>query len=87
MVLLAGMAPASAAPLGARGADEGDYGERDEINQTYTLSPGANVKVNDISGPVTIETAAGDTAEVHVVRSARSREELAKKKIVVEHTE
>jgi hypothetical protein len=67
-------------------ADDGDYGERDEINKTVTLSPGASVTISDISGPVEIETSNGDTAEIHVVRSARSRADLEKKKIVVEST-
>jgi hypothetical protein len=60
-----------------------DYAERDEFTQSYTLAPGAVVTVNDISGPVEIETWDGKTAEVHVVRSAPSREELERKKIVV----
>jgi DUF4097 and DUF4098 domain-containing protein YvlB len=63
-----------------------DYRERDEINESYKLSAGARVMIHDISGPVEIETWDGETAEVHVVRSARSREDLAHKKVVVEHT-
>lgn len=85
VVLLAGLPPAST-KAGVRGLDDEDYAERDEINQTYTLSPGASVRVNDIAGPVEIETWSGDTAEVHIVRSARTREELEQKKIIVEHT-
>ncbi|HEX8183693.1 MAG TPA: hypothetical protein VF747_03050 [Blastocatellia bacterium] len=66
--------------------DDRDYSERDEINQTYELSPGAHVEVRGINGTVDIETSSGSTAEVHVVRSARSREELNYRKIIVEHT-
>lgn len=54
--------------------DDSDYSERDEINQTYQLSAGARVEVRGINGTVDIETSSGNTAEVHIVRSARSRE-------------
>ena len=62
------------------------FSEVDHIDMNVDLSPGAMVTVNDISGPVTIETTDGTTAEVHVTRSARSKAELEKKKIVVDHT-
>jgi hypothetical protein len=64
--------------------DEGDFSERDEINQTYTLAAGARVEVRGINGTVDIETAAGSTAEVHVVRLARNRDDLNYHKIIVE---
>ncbi len=66
--------------------DDSDYTERDEINQTYQLSGGARVEVRGINGTVDIETASGSTAEVHVVRSARNREDLNYNKIIIEHT-
>src|SRR5262245_37807783 len=72
VVLLASVAPTSARMLAVVGLD--DYGQRDEINETYTLSPGAAVTINDISGPVEIETWSGEQAEVHIVRSARRAE-------------
>src|SRR5918911_1243371 len=58
--------------------EEGDrsFSERDEFNQTYTLAAGARVEVRGINGTVEIETASGATAEVHIVRSARNREDL-----------
>jgi hypothetical protein len=68
------------------GGDDRDFSERDEINQTYELSPGARVEVRGINGTVDIETTNSSTAEVHVVRSARSREDLNYRKIIVEHT-
>jgi DUF4097 and DUF4098 domain-containing protein YvlB len=86
VVLLAGFAPASARMIGILSLDDDDYGQHDEINETYTLSPGADVTINDISGPVDIETGSGEQAEVHVVRSARRAEDLQHKKILVEHT-
>lgn len=63
-----------------------DFTERDEIRQSYQLAPGATVSVENISGPVEIETWDGDQAEVHVVRSARTREALQHKRVLVEHT-
>ena len=66
--------------------DDSDYAERDEINQTYQLSGGAQVEVRGINGTVDIETASGSTAEVHIVRSARNREDLNYNKMIIEHT-
>ena len=50
--------------------------EREEINRSFELAPGAVVEVSSISGPVDVEVTGSSTAEVHVVRSARSRAEL-----------
>jgi DUF4097 and DUF4098 domain-containing protein YvlB len=61
-----------------------DFRERDEFRQTYQLSPGSSVTVGRINGSVTVETADGDVAEVYVVRSARTREDLNFRKVVVE---
>ena len=63
-----------------------DYPELDEFRQSYQLAPGAKVEVRGINGAVDIETAAGTTAEVHIVRSARTRDDLNYHKIVVEAT-
>ncbi|HEU4386363.1 MAG TPA: hypothetical protein VFV34_01110 [Blastocatellia bacterium] len=87
IVLLMGPGPFSANSRAAGLFQDRDYAEKDEINQTYTLSPGAKVTINDIAGPVEIETWEGGTAEVHIVRSARTREELDQKKILIEQTE
>ncbi len=86
LIVTASFVPASAALFGVRGFDNGDYAERDEINQTYDLSDGADISIYDISGPVEIQNSDGNKAELHVVRSARNREDLEYKKIVVEHT-
>jgi len=66
--------------------EDGSFSERDEINQTYTLASGAHVEVRGINGTVDIETSAGATAEVHVVRLARNRDDLNYHKIFVEQT-
>jgi DUF4097 and DUF4098 domain-containing protein YvlB len=63
------------------------YGsEREETSQSYQLSPGARVTVSSISGPVEIETAAGSTAEVHIIRTARSQADLQYHRVIIEQT-
>jgi hypothetical protein len=70
------------------GDDSGDRDlpERDEFRQSYQLSPGAKVEVRGINGAVDVETGPGTTAEVNIVRSARTREDLNYRKIIVEAT-
>ena len=67
-------------------SDNDDLQEKDEFQQSYQLSPGAKVEVRGINGAVDIETGAGSTAEVNVVRSARNRDDLEFRKVIVEHT-
>src|SRR5262245_354593 len=69
-----------------RDRDDSDLPERDEINQSIQLSAGARVEVKGINGTVDIETGESSTAEVHIIRSARTREELNFRKVFVEHT-
>lgn len=66
--------------------DDSRYTEKSEIHETYSLSPGAAVTVNDIAGPVTIETWDGTSAQVDVTWSARTREDLDRKRVVVEQS-
>jgi hypothetical protein len=63
-----------------------DLPERDEFHQSYPLSAGARVEVQGINGSVQVETSPGGTAEVHIVRSARNRDDLEYRKVIVEHT-
>lgn len=70
-----------------RNHDDGDYTERDESRQGYRLAPGARVELNSVSGHVTVETHAGREVEVHIVRSARSREDLRCREFNVAATE
>lgn len=63
-----------------------EFAERDEIRQSYQLSPGAHVEVRGINGRVEVETTTGSTAEVYVVRSARTREDLEYRKVIIEAT-
>jgi DUF4097 and DUF4098 domain-containing protein YvlB len=61
-----------------------DLAERDEINQNFQLSPGVRVSVSGINGPVDIVTSHSQNAEVHIVRSADNRDDLAHHRIIVE---
>jgi hypothetical protein len=60
------------------------FPESDEVRQSYQLAPGASVDVSSISGSVTIETSDTSMAEVHVVRTARSRADLAYRNVIIE---
>lgn len=64
--------------------DRQDLPERDEINQTYSREDVSAIVINDIAGGVTIENSTTGNIELQVVRSAKTRAELEKKKIVVE---
>lgn len=57
---------------------------RDDIHQSYELSPGARVEVAGINGPVTIETSDTKTAEVFIERTASSQEALDRRKVTIE---
>ena len=92
MALLTGMIMlVCAAPRGgvatqtARTA--GDFRERDEINQTYQLAAGARVEVSSIRGPVEIVNSDSATAEVQIIRTARTRADLEYHKIEVKQTD
>jgi DUF4097 and DUF4098 domain-containing protein YvlB len=61
-----------------------DFKERDEVNQTYELTPGARVEVSSIRGPVEIFTADTTTAEVKIIRTAGTRADLDYHKIEVQ---
>jgi hypothetical protein len=63
-----------------------DLPEREEIRQSYELSAGATVIVEGINGTVDIETTNGQTAEVYIVRSAATRDDLNYHKILIEHS-
>jgi DUF4097 and DUF4098 domain-containing protein YvlB len=64
--------------------DAGGFTERDELNKTVDLAPGSQVEVAGINGTVTIGTSNGTTAEIHVVRTARRREDLQYRRVLVE---
>jgi len=65
---------------------QGEGPERDEFRQSYQLAPGASVEIRNMNGPLEIETTSGNTAEVYVVRTARTKADLEYRKVIVEHT-
>jgi hypothetical protein len=67
-------------------AQRRDFAERDEINQTYQLAPGARVEVSRIRGPVEIVNGDTATAEVQIIRAARTRADLEYHKVEVQQT-
>ena len=67
----------------AKPSDNDDFPESDELQRSYQLVPGASVDVSSISGTVAIETSDTNIAEVRVVRTARTRAELAYRKVIV----
>jgi len=80
MMLACGATPAGSPTATA----QRDFRERDEFNQTYELPPGARVEVSSIRGPVEIATADTATAQVQIIRTARTRADLEYHKIEVE---
>jgi hypothetical protein len=71
---------------GSYSDDDSEFTERDEFRQSYSLAPGAQVRVSGMNGSVDVETSAGGAAEVYVLRTARSRSDLDYHKVVVEQT-
>jgi len=57
---------------------------RQEIRQTYELSPGARVELLGLNGAVKIETSDSKTAEVHIERIASSQEALDRRKVTIQ---
>ena len=67
-------------------ATQRDFHERDEFNQTYQLPAGARVEISSIRGSVKITNADTTTAEVQIIRTARTRADLEYHKIEVVQT-
>ncbi len=82
--------PGEQAALSFEAKDEEgiDLAEKEEIRRKYTLKPGALVNVHNINGGLKIETADASAAEVLVVRSAKTREELTQyRQVMIEQEE
>ncbi|NDD62647.1 MAG: hypothetical protein EBZ36_01500 [Acidobacteria bacterium] len=62
-----------------------DLAYREEIRRKYTLKPQSTFRVFGINGPVRVESVDGDVAELLIVRSARSKNDLQYNRIVVSH--
>ncbi|MDQ3908605.1 MAG: hypothetical protein M3268_09725 [Acidobacteriota bacterium] len=67
-----------------RDGDDNDFTERDESRQSYALAPGASVEINSVSGNLTVETAEVSEAQVEIVRTARTREDLRCRQFKIE---
>lgn len=68
-------------------SEEGGQGEaRDEIRKSFELQPGARVEVQGINGKVEIQTSDTKTAEVYVLRTAKSRDALNRREVIIEQT-
>jgi hypothetical protein len=63
-----------------------DHYEHDEIHQSFNLTPGDRIEVSRISGPVEVESIDGDVGEVHIIRSAKNKTDLAWRKLRIEQT-
>ena len=74
------------APLATETAQRDDFRERDEFNQTYQLPQGARVEISSIRGSVKITNTDSATAEVQIIRTARTRADLEYHKIEVVHS-
>ncbi|MBP6822830.1 MAG: hypothetical protein KA368_14870 [Acidobacteria bacterium] len=56
--------------------DKDDMPEKEEIRRKFKLDPESTIGVYNINGSLTVETTDTDTAEVLIVRSAKTRENL-----------
>ena len=82
MLLVAGFAGLqSTAPVAA--TDHRDLPVREEIRKTVALAPNAHVEVRRIAGPVEVVTSDGTTAEISIVRSAQTQQDLDCYRVVV----
>lgn len=89
LVILAAIAgvvarSSSRAELGNLVSHQSAADVRQEIRQTYELSPGARVELSGLNGAVKIETSDTKTAEVFIERTASSQEALDARKVTVE---
>ena len=57
---------------------------RQEIRETYQLSPGARVEVSGLNGSVKIETSDSTKAEVYIERTASTQEIMDRRKITID---
>lgn len=64
-----------------------DGARREETREVFRLEPGARVEVRKINGAVTVRTGDTDAAEVRIVRTADSPEDLEYGRVNVEGSE
>src|SRR5438128_2481475 len=68
------------------GADDQSGQVRDEIRKSFTLQPGARVEVQGINGKVDVQTSDTKTADVYVLRTGNSSDDLGRREVIVEQT-
>jgi len=61
-------------------------GGQEDIHETFKLEQDARIEVRGINGPVEISTAESETADVHVVSTANSEDDLEGQRVFIEHT-
>lgn len=69
--------------LNATSSDQ-ELTAKQEVRQSYKLAPGTKVDVSGINGLLQIETSETDTAEIHLVRSARNEADFNERTVVLE---
>src|ERR1051325_4297500 len=57
---------------------------REDIRQSYELSPGARVELSGLNGAVKIETSDTNKAEVFIERTAASQDALDRRKVMID---
>ncbi len=66
--------------------DKDDLPQKEEIRRKFKLAAESTISVANLNGSLTVETADTDTAEVLIVRSAKTRENLENyRKVKIEH--
>ncbi|MFN0109280.1 MAG: hypothetical protein ACKVZH_10545 [Blastocatellia bacterium] len=58
------------------GESSDDLAAKEEVRRKFKLGAESTINVNNVNGPVTVETADTDTVEVLIVRSAKTKEDL-----------
>jgi len=57
---------------------------REEVRQSYELSPGARVELSGLNGAVRIETSDTNKAEVFIERTAATQDALDRRKVLID---
>jgi hypothetical protein len=65
-------------------SDELDLPVKQEVRQSYKLAAGNRVDVSGFNGLLQIETSDTDTAEILIIRSARSEEDFRDRNLILE---
>jgi hypothetical protein len=78
-------APQSPTALSGQHQSDDQWPFKDETNQSYNLSSGARVEVSGINGKVEVSPGGG-AAQVHIIRTAPTEEDLTHHRIIVQNT-